>query len=110
MNPDLEIARAARLRPIQEIAAKLDIPDDAVEPYGRHKAKIGLDFIESLESRPDGALVLVTGINPTPAGEGKTTTTVGLGDALNRIGKRAAICLREPSLGPSFGMKGGAAG
>ena len=110
MNPDLEIARAAKLRPIQEIATKLGIPDDAVEPYGRHKAKIGLDFIDSLESRPDGALVLVTGINPTPAGEGKTTTTVGLGDALNRIGKRATICLREPSLGPSFGMKGGAAG
>jgi formate--tetrahydrofolate ligase len=110
MNPDLEIARAAKLRPIQEIADKLHIPDTAVEPYGRHKAKIGLDFIETLESRPDGALVLVTGINPTPAGEGKTTTTVGLGDALNRIGRRAAICLREPSLGPSFGMKGGAAG
>ncbi len=110
MNPDLEIARVAKLRPIQEIATRLGIPDTAVEPYGRHKAKIGLDFIDSLESRPDGALVLVTGINPTPAGEGKTTTTVGLGDALNRIGKRAAICLREPSLGPSFGMKGGAAG
>jgi formate--tetrahydrofolate ligase len=110
MNPDLEIARAAKLRPIQEIATKLGIPDDAVEPYGRYKAKIGLDFIDTLEQRPDGALVLVTGINPTPAGEGKTTTTVGLGDALNRIGKRAAICLREPSLGPSFGMKGGAAG
>ncbi len=110
MNPDLEIARAATLRPIGEIAAKLNIPDSAVDPYGRHKAKIGADFIASLEDRPDGALVLVTGINPTPAGEGKTTTTVGLGDALNRIGKRAAICLREPSLGPSFGMKGGAAG
>jgi formate--tetrahydrofolate ligase len=110
MNPDLEIARAAKLRPIHEIAAKLNIPDDAIEPYGRHKAKIGLDFINSVQSRPDGALVLVTGINPTPAGEGKTTTTVGLGDALNRIGRRAAICLREPSLGPSFGMKGGAAG
>src|SRR4051812_17177132 len=110
MNPDLEIARAAKLRPIQEIAAKLAIPEDAVEPYGRHKAKIGLDFINTLKDRPDGALVLVTGINPPPAGEGKTTTTVGLGDALNRIGKRAAICLREPSLGPSFGMKGGAAG
>ncbi len=109
-NPDLDIARAAVLRPIGEIAAKLNIPDDAVEPYGRHKAKIGLDFIKSLESRKDGALVLVTGINPTPAGEGKTTTTVGLGDALNRIGKRAVIALREPSLGPSFGMKGGAAG
>ncbi len=110
MNSDLEIARAATLRPIQEIALKLAIPDDAVEPYGRHKAKIGLDFIDTLELRPDGALVLVTGISPTPAGEGKTTTTVGLGDALNRIGTRAAICLREPSLGPSFGMKGGAAG
>ncbi len=109
-NPDLDIARAAVLRPIGEIAAKLNIPDDAVEPYGRHKAKIGLDFIKTLESRKDGALVLVTGINPTPAGEGKTTTTVGLGDALNRIGKRAVIALREPSLGPSFGMKGGAAG
>src|SRR5215213_9624474 len=110
MNPDLEIARAARLRPIQEIAAGLTIPDAAVEPYGRHKAKIGLDFVNSLQDRPDGALVLVTGISPTPAGEGKTTTTVGLGDALNRIGSRAVICLREPSLGPSFGMKGGAAG
>jgi formate--tetrahydrofolate ligase len=110
MNPDLEIARAAKLRPIGEIAARLAIPDEAVEPYGRHKAKIALDYIRSLEDRPDGALVLVTGINPTPAGEGKTTTTVGLGDALTRIGKRAAICLREPSLGPSFGMKGGAAG
>jgi formate--tetrahydrofolate ligase len=110
MNPDLEIARAATLRPIGEIAAKLTIPDAAIEPYGRHKAKIGLDFIDTLEHRPDGALVLVTGINPTPAGEGKTTTTVGLGDALTRIGRRAAICLREPSLGPSFGMKGGAAG
>ncbi|HET6605106.1 MAG TPA: formate--tetrahydrofolate ligase [Rhodopila sp.] len=110
MNPDLAIARAARLRPIQEIADRLGIPSESVEPYGRHKAKIALDFIKDSESRPDGALVLVTGINPTPAGEGKTTTTVGLGDALNRIGKRAAICLREPSLGPSFGQKGGAAG
>ncbi|OYV32564.1 MAG: formate--tetrahydrofolate ligase [Rhodospirillales bacterium 20-64-7] len=110
MNPDLEIARAAKLRPIHEIAGRLGIPDAAIEPYGRHKAKVALDYVESLESRPDGALVLVTGINPTPAGEGKTTTTVGLGDALNRIGKKAAICLREPSLGPSFGMKGGAAG
>jgi formate--tetrahydrofolate ligase len=109
-NPDLEIARAAKLRPIAEIAAKLNIPDDAIEPYGRHKAKIGTSFIDTLEGKPDGALVLVTGISPTPAGEGKTTTTVGLGDALNRIGRRAAICLREPSLGPSFGMKGGAAG
>ena len=110
MNTDLDIARAAKLRPIQQIADRLGIPPDAVEPFGRYKAKIGLEFISSLEPRQDGALVLVTGINPTPAGEGKTTTTVGLGDALNRIGKRAAICLREPSLGPSFGLKGGAAG
>jgi formate--tetrahydrofolate ligase len=110
MKSDLEIARETTLRPIAEIAAKLDIPGDALEPYGRHKAKIGTGFIDSLESKPDGALVLVTGISPTPAGEGKTTTTVGLGDALNRIGSRAVICLREPSLGPSFGMKGGAAG
>src|SRR6185437_3478380 len=107
MNPDLAIARAARLRPFQEIADKLGVPSESVEPYGRHKAKIALDFIKDAESRTDGALVLVTGISPTPAGEGKTTTTVGLGDALNRIGKRAAICLREPSLGPSFGQKGG---
>ena len=110
MKSDLEIARETKLRPIGEIAAKLDIHADALEPYGRHKAKIGIDFIGSLEDRPDGALVLVTGISPTPAGEGKTTTTVGLGDALNRIGSRAVVCLREPSLGPSFGMKGGAAG
>lgn len=110
MNPDLAIARAAKLRPIQAIADKLAIPEHAIEPYGRFKAKIALDYIDSIGSRPDGALVLVTGINPTPAGEGKTTTTVGLGDALNRIGRRAAICLREPSLGPSFGQKGGAAG
>ncbi len=110
MNPDLEIARAAVLKPIADIAARLNIPPDALEPYGRHKAKVGFDFINSVQDRKDGALVLVTGISPTPAGEGKTTTTVGLGDALNRIGKRATICLREPSLGPSFGMKGGAAG
>ena len=110
MNPDLEIARAATLKPIADIAARLNIPADALEPYGRHKAKVGFDFINSVQDRPNGHLVLVTGISPTPAGEGKTTTTVGLGDALNRIGKRATICLREPSLGPSFGMKGGAAG
>jgi formate--tetrahydrofolate ligase len=110
MKSDLEIARSTKLRPIAEIAAKLDIPTDALEPYGRHKAKVGFDFIKPLEDRADGALVLVTGISPTPAGEGKTTTTVGLGDALNRIGSRAVICLREPSLGPSFGQKGGAAG
>ncbi len=110
MKTDLEIARETKLRPIGEIAAKLHIPDDALEPYGRHKAKVGFDFVNAQQDKSDGALVLVTGISPTPAGEGKTTTTVGLGDALNRIGMRAVICLREPSLGPSFGMKGGAAG
>jgi formate--tetrahydrofolate ligase len=110
MKSDLEIAREAKMQPIHEIAAKLNIPESAIEPYGRTKAKVSMDFVAGLKDRKDGALVLVTGINPTPAGEGKTTTTVGLGDALNRIGKRAAICLREPSLGPSFGMKGGAAG
>ncbi|MBS7791781.1 formate--tetrahydrofolate ligase [Roseococcus sp. SDR] len=111
MSIDLEIARAAKLRPIAEIAAKAGIPDEALEPYGKYKAKIGLDFVaRARHDRPLGKLVLVTGINPTPAGEGKTTTTVGLGDALNHIGKRAMICLREPSLGPCFGVKGGAAG
>ena len=110
MKSDLEIAREATLRPIGEIAARLRIPEQALEPYGRYKAKISYDFIKAQDHAPDGALVLVTGISPTPAGEGKTTTTVGLGDALNRIGRRAVICLREPSLGPSFGMKGGAAG
>jgi len=99
MKSDLDIARETKLRPIAEIAATLRIPDAALEPYGRHKAKVGFDFIDAQQGRPDGALVLVTGISPTPAGEGKTTTTVGLGDALNRIGKRAVICLREPSLG-----------
>ncbi|HEX3653579.1 MAG TPA: formate--tetrahydrofolate ligase [Rhizomicrobium sp.] len=107
---DIEIARAAKMQPISEIAAKLDIPSTAIEPYGRTKAKISLDYIEQLRDRPDGKLILVTAITPTPAGEGKTTTTVGLGDGLNRIGKRTAIALREPSLGPCFGMKGGAAG
>ena len=110
MKSDIEIAQAAHPRPIHEIAAKLGIPDHALEPYGRTKAKVSLGFIESLKGRPDGKLILVTAISPTPAGEGKTTTTVGLGDALNHICKRAVICLREPSLGPVFGMKGGAAG
>src|SRR3954451_16234471 len=112
-NPksDIEIAQAATMQPIDEVARdKLGIPDDALSAYGRYKAKVSLDYVKSLECKPDGALVLVTGISPTPAGEGKTTTTVGLGDALNHIGKKAIICLREPSLGPSFGMKGGAAG
>ncbi len=107
---DIEIAREASKRPIQEIGAKLGIPDDALLPYGHDKAKVGQDFINSLADRPDGKLILVTAINPTPAGEGKTTTTVGLGDGLNAIGKKAAICIREASLGPCFGMKGGAAG
>ena len=110
MASDLEIARAATLRPIAEIAARVGIPADALEPYGRHKAKIGLDFIRAAEARPQGKLVLVTGISPTPAGEGKTTTTIGLADALNRLGTRTMICLREPSLGPCFGQKGGATG
>jgi formate--tetrahydrofolate ligase len=111
-NPqsDIDIAQAASMRPIGAIAEKLGIPDEALSPYGRYKAKIGLDYVNSLKDKPNGKLVLVTAITPTPAGEGKTTTTVGLGDALNHIGKKAIICLREPSLGPSFGMKGGAAG
>ena len=111
-NPqsDIQIAQAATMRPIGEIAGKLGIPDEAVSPYGRYKAKIDLDYVATLKDRPNGKLILVTAITPTPAGEGKTTTTVGLGDALNHIGKKAIICLREPSLGPSFGMKGGAAG
>ena len=110
MRSDIEIAQAATLKPISEIAARLGIPEDALDSYGRHKAKISLDFIDSLKERKNGKLILVSAISPTPAGEGKTTTTVGLGDALNRIGKKAVICLREPSLGPVFGMKGGAAG
>jgi len=107
---DIEIARESKPQPISEIAAKLDIPDQHLLPFGHDKAKISEAFIKGLEGRPDGKLILVTAINPTPAGEGKTTTTVGLGDGLNRIGKKAAICIREPSLGPCFGMKGGAAG
>ncbi|MCY4048028.1 MAG: formate--tetrahydrofolate ligase [Hyphomicrobiales bacterium] len=107
---DIEIARKASLRPIPEIAAKLGINEESLIPMGRSVAKLDLDFINKLDERPDGKLVLVTAMTPTAAGEGKTTTTVGLGDALNRIGKRTAICLREPSLGPCFGMKGGAAG
>jgi formate--tetrahydrofolate ligase len=112
-NPksDIEIAQAAAMRPIGEVAAeKLGIPTDAVLPYGKYKAKIPLDYIRSLRDRPNGRLILVTAITPTPAGEGKTTTTVGLGDALNHIGKQTILCLREPSLGPCFGIKGGAAG
>ncbi len=110
MLSDIEIAQAATLKPILDIAKGLGIPPEALDPYGHFKAKISLDYINGLKSRPDGKLILVTAMSPTPAGEGKTTTTVGLGDALNRIGKKAVICLREPSLGPVFGMKGGAAG
>ncbi len=110
VRSDIEIARDAKKRPIQEIGAKLGIANEHLLPYGHDKAKISADFIASLDSRKDGKLILVTAINPTPAGEGKTTTTVGLGDGLNFIGKKAAICLREPSLGPCFGVKGGAAG
>ena len=110
MATDIEIARAATLRPIGEIAARAGLSDEVLRPYGRHVAKISLDHLTGLADRPDGRLVLVTAINPTPPGEGKTTTTVGLGDALNRIGRRAIIALREPSLGPVFGIKGGATG
>jgi len=111
MSIDLDIARQAKLAPIGTIATRAGIPEEALEPYGKYKAKIGLDFVaETRAKRPPGKLVLVTGISPTPAGEGKTTTTVGLGDALNSLGHRAMICLREPSLGPCFGVKGGAAG
>ena len=107
---DIEIARAAEIRPIGEIAEKLGIPNESLMPYGHTKAKVSLDYIDSIQDRPDGKLILVTAITPTPAGEGKTTTSVGLTDGLNRIGKNAMVCLREPSLGPCFGMKGGAAG
>lgn len=107
---DIDIARAAEKRPIAEIANKLNISVDDLEMYGKIKAKISPEFIKSVKDRKDGKLILVTAINPTPAGEGKTTTTIGLGDALNQIGKQASVCLREPSLGPCFGVKGGAAG
>ena len=110
MKSDIEIARESTLKPIEEIGAQLDVPEDALYRYGTYKSKLSFEFVDSLADRPDGKLVLVTAITPTPAGEGKTTTTVGLGDALNRAGKRTMICLREPSLGPCFGMKGGAAG
>ena len=107
---DIEIAQAANKLPINEIGARLGIPADNLIPYGHDKAKINYDFIENIDDRPDGKLILVTAISPTPAGEGKTTTTVGLVDGLSAIGKKAIMCLREPSLGPCFGMKGGAAG
>ena len=107
---DIEIARAAKKIHIRDVAAKINIPDENLIPYGHDAAKIDFDFIEKSKSNPDGKLILVTAINPTPAGEGKTTTSVGLNDGLNKIGKKSIVCLREPSLGPCFGMKGGAAG
>ncbi|MCY4099920.1 MAG: formate--tetrahydrofolate ligase, partial [Rhodobacteraceae bacterium] len=110
MNIDIDIARQAKKKPIQEIGAKLGIPSESLIPFGHDKAKISAGYLDTIKTNKDGKLILVTAINPTPAGEGKTTTTVGLGDGLNKIGKKAAICIREASLGPCFGMKGGAAG
>lgn len=110
MKTDIEIAREAKKQPIMDVGAKLGIPSEHLLPYGHDKAKVSQAFLKSLENKPVGKLILVTAINPTPAGEGKTTTTVGLGDGLNRIGKKAVVCIREASLGPNFGMKGGAAG
>ena len=107
---DIEIAQSVKLKPIREIAASLDIPENAIELYGNTKCKVNYNILEKIEDKPDGRLILVTAFNPTPAGEGKTTTTVGLGDALRKLGKKSVIALREPSLGPVFGIKGGAAG
>ncbi|MXW69198.1 MAG: formate--tetrahydrofolate ligase [Gammaproteobacteria bacterium] len=110
VRPDIEIARSAEIRPVAEVAASLGIPFEALDSYGQYKAKLSLDYIDSLQDRPDGKLILVTGINPTPAGEGKSTTLIGLHDALQQMGQKSIACLREPSLGPCFGMKGGATG
>ena len=112
VKSDIQIAREAKMQPINDILAKINVPDEssAYSPMGRHIAKINLEYLDTLKDKPDGKLVLVTAITPTPAGEGKTTTSVGLNDGLNKIGKKSIVCLREPSLGPSFGMKGGAAG
>ncbi|MDB9799217.1 formate--tetrahydrofolate ligase [Candidatus Pelagibacter sp.] len=112
VKSDIQIAREAEMQPINDILAKINVPDEstAFSPMGRHIAKINLEYLDTLKDKPDGKLVLVTAITPTPAGEGKTTTSVGLNDGLNKIGKKSIVCLREPSLGPSFGMKGGAAG
>src|SRR5438067_10571860 len=111
MPSDIEIAQAAKLQRISAVAReKLGIAEEHLEPFGHYKAKVSLKYVDSLKGKKDGKLILVTAMTPTPAGEGKTTTTVGLGDALNHIGKKAVVCLREPSLGPVFGMKGGAAG
>ena len=110
VKSDIEIAREANMKPITEVAAKAGVPEDAVLQFGPYKGKVSFDWLESIKSKDDGKLILVTAISPTPAGEGKTTTTVGLGDGLNAIGKNAMVALREPSLGPCFGVKGGAAG
>ena len=110
MKSDIEIARESQPRPVIEIAAQLGIPPEQLVPYGHTKAKVNLDYVQGLEDRPDGRLILVTAMSPTPAGEGKTTVAIGLADAMNRIGAKASVCLREPSLGPCFGLKGGAAG
>ena len=112
IKSDIQIAREAKMQPIKDILAKVDVPDEtfAFSPMGRHIAKINLEYLDTLKDKPNGKLILVTAITPTPAGEGKTTTSVGLNDGLNKIGKKSIVCLREPSLGPSFGMKGGAAG
>ena len=111
VKSDIQIAREAKMEPIKDILAKINVPDEssAFSPMGRHIAKINLEYLNTLKKK-DGNLILVTAITPTPAGEGKTTTSVGLNDGLNKIGKKSIVCLREPSLGPSFGMKGGAAG
>ena len=111
VKSDIQIAREAKMLPIKDILAKINVPDEssAFSPMGRHIAKINLEYLDSLKSKKEGKLILVTAITPTPAGEGKTTTSVGLNDGLNKIGKKSIVCLREPSLGPSFGMKGGAA-
>ena len=110
MKTDIEIAQEAVMKPIQDVAAQLDIPADELEFYGKYKAKLSDELWDRVKDKPDGKLILVTAINPTPAGEGKTTTTVGLGQAFAKLGKKAVIALREPSLGPCFGIKGGAAG
>ena len=112
VKSDIQIAREAKMQPIKDVLAKIDVPDESetFSPMGRHIAKINLEYLDTLKNKPDGKLILVTAITPTPAGEGKTTTSVGLSDGLNKIGKKSIVCLREPSLGPSFGMKGGAAG
>ena len=110
MKTDIEIAQEAVMEPIEKVAEKLEIGADDLELYGKYKAKLSEEFMASVQDRPDGKLILVTAINPTPAGEGKTTTSVGLGEAFGKLGKKAVIALREPSLGPCFGIKGGAAG